>query len=411
MSSIKSGAHAPAIITMPYKSLRTIYNPTLEQRGIKVSEIVVSVLDIPDTLAKWRDVNPRDPRTKGAVAQRIVRGMLEESPEIFSVKNRGLCIVCKGRKILSSTTKKGMENKIMIELEDPEIHGLIDGGSTYELIRQNVDAIAGLDFDQLIKIEIIEGLGRENEEMIVSIVEARNSSNQVKDKTLLNARGYFDPIREVLCDWSRCVAYSEYEVGGGEEDDCSVLVEDIVALLVCMDIQNFNKDQHPVTAYGSKRRLLEYYTQHKDTTLKPLFPLLKDMLLLYEELYYSFPTIYNKSGKGYFGSLPGVKSFKNGNGHRLPFSNRSSKYGIPMALLLPAFAAFRLLLRKKANGSYAWSEDPIKAVLKQRFGQCVIKTIGDLDRDANNVNGMAKDSKNWKIVYLEAEICLQESMR
>ena len=63
---------------------------------------------------------------------------------------------------------------------------------------------------QYVKIEVIEGFGPDE---LVKLVDARNSSNQVRDESLMNLANDFDMIKAALKGepFADKIAYKEYE--------------------------------------------------------------------------------------------------------------------------------------------------------------------------------------------------------
>src|SRR4051812_9110143 len=107
-------------ISFPVTSFRKIVSPH-ELDGASTYMAVVAVKDMPEQVEEWRSINVRDPRLKSGVAREI-RASLINSPEMFFFKNRGMTIMA------DKVTFDNDSNTVALELHDPRIHGLLDGG-------------------------------------------------------------------------------------------------------------------------------------------------------------------------------------------------------------------------------------------------------------------------------------------
>ena len=77
------------------------------------------------------------------------------------------------------------EKRVELRLADPEKHGLLDGGHTYRVVTESAQALADDDDPRFVRVEIVTGFDRDT---ISDVVEARNTSNQVRDESLANLR-------------------------------------------------------------------------------------------------------------------------------------------------------------------------------------------------------------------------------
>ena len=181
-------------ITMPVRSFRRIENP-FEKDGKHMYLAVVKACDLASEFEEWREINPRDPKTTSGVAQKIA-STLREDPESFFFKNRGITLLVK------NATFDNESNGLAVELTDRSIHGLLDGGHTFAVIREAFDSLteeekaASIMNEAYVKLEILEGFPSRSE--AVEIVGARNTSTQVKDQSLDNLLQRFDTIKQVL---------------------------------------------------------------------------------------------------------------------------------------------------------------------------------------------------------------------
>src|SRR6059058_5313171 len=133
-------------------------------------------------------------------------------------------------------------------MRDREIHGLLDGGHSYRIVKESAAALPTHDAPRYVRVEFITGFDRET---ISDVVEARNTSNQVRDESLANLRQEFEPIKEVLReeDYFDQIAWSEYEeleTGKAKPVD----IRDIISYLITFDTSAFNNSTtQPLIAY------------------------------------------------------------------------------------------------------------------------------------------------------------------
>jgi hypothetical protein len=173
---------------------------------------VVDVFDLPD-LSAWRRINVRDPKETGAVPKAI-RQTLLENPNMFQFMNRGLVITAKK---VEFNTESGT---LTVLMENPEIHGLLDGGHTYKVINtycsETDRELLPADRQSFVRVELLEGFGPDQ---ISDIVEARNTSNQVKDQSLLELEKAFEGIKQEIIGtrYANLIAYKEYEIYEGTD--------------------------------------------------------------------------------------------------------------------------------------------------------------------------------------------------
>ena len=115
---------------------------TYNGKPSKIATCFVRATDVPDDFANWMDVNPRVPAQKkeraqlaGRVARRIVR-TLQETPELFALKNQGIFILVDAA---DHTNEKGGVGMLTLRLTDKGRHGIVNGGHTYFAVREAVE--------------------------------------------------------------------------------------------------------------------------------------------------------------------------------------------------------------------------------------------------------------------------------
>lgn len=385
-----------AKFTFPVVSFRHIETP-FQKQGYRDYIAVVDVHDLPD-FSGWRKINVRDPKLTGAVPKAI-RESVHGNPELFVFLNRGIVLA------VESASFNNRDSELTLSFRDPDEHGLMDGGHTYNILREERD---GLTTPQYVKLEILEGFDQDE---IPTLVDARNTSNQVRDQSLMNLQGEFEKLKKAIAGevYADLIAYKEHEVledGGSKPID----VREVIAILTCFDKANFSERIHPINAYRSKAACLQHFASHKSDYEK-IYPIAPDILELYDEIQMQLPELYNRvRGKngdvagGKFGKLTGVTTYDGKHKAQLLFTLQETKYGVPAGFVYPVLGAFRALLEEKGT-KYAWGKglNPIK-LLEGHLGETLADTIGNFALDARNPSKTGKSPLVWQACYQAAQV-------
>lgn len=385
-------------LTFPVVSFRNLDSP-FAKNGYRDYFAVVDVNALPD-LSAWRQINVRDPKLAGAVPSAIRRS-LKEKPDTFLFMNRGIVLAVDR---VSFDNSKG-RSQLSIWLSDRRLHGLLDGGHTYNIIR---DEVSDLPTPRYVRMEILEGFSVED---ITDVVDARNTSNQVRDESLMNLAGEFEKLKKALArqPYANSIAYKEYEVDA-DQNPKPIDVRDVIAILTAFDKANFGESNHPINTYRSKSVCLQHFKDHKEDYEK-IYPLAPEILRLHDEIHLQLPELYNKvRGKsggvngGRFGRLTGVTVYKGNKKGMLPFTGVETGYGVPSGFVYPILGAFRAVLKER-NRRYIWGKgiDPIR-LLQGRLGERLADTIGNFALDAQNPSKTGKSPLVWQACYQAAQV-------
>ncbi len=248
-------------------------------------------------------------------------------------------------------------------------------------------------------------------EDITDVVDARNTSNQVRDESLMNLAGAFEPLKKALQDapYFAKIAFKEFEVDS-EGNPKPIDVRELIAILTAFDRDHFNENIHPINTYRSKAACLAHFKAFQ-SSYKKIFPLAKEILALYDHIQDRLPELYNKvrgqsaglSG-GKFGRLTGVTVYGPRGHSELFFIGKKSKYGVPDGFVYPILGAFRALLEEKA-GRYLWGKglDPIE-LLNDNLGLKLADTIGNFALEAQNPSKTGKSPLVWQACYQSAQV-------
>lgn len=387
----------PTIISFPVESFRHLETP-YSKSGLRDYFAIVAVKDLPD-LDGWRQINVRDPKLRGAVPTAIRQGYRDE-PETFLFMNRGIVIAA------SKVEYDNKDSTVRLHLSEPRLHGLLDGGHSYNIVREEYSEDE--DPTRYIKLEILEGFDHEG---ITNVVDARNTSNQVKDESLLNLKGDFGDLQNALKGKSYypLIAWKEYET----DDDGTpkpIDVREIIAILTAFDRSHFDEATHPINSYRSKAACLKHFKDNKDA-YKKLYPIADDLLRLHDYVQLKLPRLYNKVrgitgevGGGRFGRLTGVTVYKGKRRAPLYFLETETEYGVPSGFVYPILGSFRSMLVENRNGHYEWAKkvDPF-ALFDGDLGERLARVIGDFALEAQNPSKTGKSPNVWQSCYVNAE--------
>lgn len=388
----------PAKLSFSVFSFRRIETPFDKTLGFRNYQAIVEVSSLPD-LTEWRRINVRSPKLTGSLTRDIRESFLEDADK-FVFLNRGLVLA------VEKADFDNVKGIVHLKLSDPDLHGLLDGGHTYEIIHRNRKDLP-IGARQYVKVEVIEGFDPDE---LVKLVDARNSSNPVRDESLMNLANEFEPIKRALEGepYADKIAYNEHDVDQDTNEAKPISIREVISYLVTMDKSNFSRTTHPINAYRSKAACLSHFKQYKKA-FEPIYPIAKDILRLWDTIHLELPPLYNNVRRergmvsgGKFGKLTGVAYLPTEK--QLDFLGGSSCYLIPAGLKYPMLGAFRALLVEK-GGRYEWGSgiDPCE-FFKGNVGADLVQTIGDFALDAQNPSKTGKSSLVWQSCYQCAEL-------
>lgn len=389
-------------LTIPVFSFRRIETPFDKRPGYRNYLAIIDVANLPD-MKDWRRINVRDPKLTGALT-RDIRDSFLQNRDTFLFLNRGLVLAVDR---VEFENDKGI---LHLVLSNPDLHGLLDGGHTYEIIKQYRSELPDLYSQaQYVKVEVIEGFDSEE---LVRLVDARNSSNQVRDESLMNLDKQFEGIKNALSTEPYCdkIAFKEWEMFQNG-DPKPISIREVISLLMTMDRRNFSAKVHPINAYRSKAACLSHFKEHQDD-FEPIYPIAAQVLRLWDFIHQELPDWYNRVraerggvARGSFGKLTGVVHIgESGTPQPLEFMEEQSRYVIPAGLKYPILGSLRALLIER-NGRYFWGKkvNPEK-LLSDGLGKDLAQTIGEFALDAQNPSKTGKSPLVWQSCYQCAEL-------
>jgi hypothetical protein len=341
------------------------------------------------------ETNPREQNLNSKVAKKIKEGFFnvkdgEASTEnpLFHLLNRGLLISA------GSADFNNHNSMLTIEMTDPWRHGLVDGGHTYRIVTSK-DGQEPL-VPQFITLEIITGV----EDDFEAIAGARNTSVQVKQKSLAELEGKLDIVHELVegTPFEKEIAYVENE-------DKPIDVENVIALLTLFHTKIHGEAQ-PWYTYSIKARTLQVYLDH-ERSYAGLAPIAPKIFQLHDHIKRTFSDYYKSVTGGSFGRLGALKEigYKDGKlSYPLYFSPRKNgdfekiAHDIPGGFVYPILGAMRVLAEPDAKGKYKWLTEPISFydTVASKLVELTMLASGEFGRNAMAVG---KSPRHWEGLY------------
>lgn len=384
------------VLTLIAEDVATMKEKTEEgffriRRWVKVN---VEELQKALLLANWTEVNPRQQNLKSKPAKEMRLTLNGDERDIFHFLNRGISISA-----LECTVKDVKDKKeVTIVLRNVNEHGIFDGGHSFKVLMDalNNSKIIG---SKHVMLEVFTGV----EDILFDLARSRNTSTQVKEKSLANLEGKFDFVKDALKN--ECF-YDN--ISWVENDDGDITISYIIQILTAFNSKLEHKSI-PKTYSGAgscETAYLREYNKNKDNMINNIYykltPLYSDIFKFVDYVLVLLPQIYNKNGyeseSGNFGKLRGITY--NPDFYPLLFSpnNKRTSYKIPNPLFFPILAAMRQLYKEDENGMYEWIINP-KTVFDDISDKLVTKVMGYYFEKNRFVNEMGKSLGLWIDTY------------
>lgn len=383
-------------------SFRKIPNPYLksDNSGEKKPEMYILICDVKDLPTDIpMGTNPRMQNEKTKVAKKIQTSLTNHTERNFYLLNRGILLSA------STVSYNNEDNIVTVAFEDLSVHGNVDGGHTYTVIKNFSDQLER--GEQFVKIEVLTGV----EDFFEQLAAARNTSVQVNDQSIAELENRFELIKDAFRNerFYNDISYKQNDVK-------RIDVSDILAIMNLFNIDRYPTDRlspMPLISYSSKKTCCDYYIEeHKkhegDQTLNPYYKMkaiMPKITELYDELEKRMPEFYKGEAIGVkkYGSITGVSMVKAGKDkYKSKFYEYDMDYSSPNGFIYPILGAFRALVVEK-NGKYDWIKDPI-LVLNELGNDLVASTI-QMSRDlGNNPNATGKNSNLWQTLFMQVKM-------
>lgn len=375
--------------------------------------------------------NPRSSKV-GSITNDIL-GSLEETPDTFPVKTKGILVGSCGY-------RDRERRRYELFFNEPDIEGILDGGHNALAIGLQILQVAGVPDDELKSVKLWEDFKEtwsNNSELIndvrkdaellaldvqvpvellvpldpsdanavdefraslLEICAARNNNAQLRAETKANQEGYFDALKELLPE------SISSDVEWKTNDGGRIKAADVIALawipLSLLDLPNDGSGRpvekpvpqniyrgkgdcvvrferlmssDAVTAAidgrGPRRRLIS-------EQVKSAFEVTADLIALHEEIYKRLPSAYNNAG-GSFGRITAVKAKNKPRATMLTkFTREPVDTLIPDGFVIPlAYGLQALMEVDRSTGEVKWRVDPMR-FLEDNFSEVVARYKG-----------------------------------
>jgi hypothetical protein len=217
--------------------------------------------------------------------------------------NRGVVVVAK--QIEYDNKSQRVRLTLHETEEEKRLYGILDGGNTTKRINLWREELNDTEAQERLSQtfvnmqvlipqlngadELSPGMG----DLLNDVKDARNTSVQVKTKSLADARENFDRLKATLIDEPYYSQISWHEGQNGPIDALQIII------LLMIYYPSFCKaaDGEPSNAYGHKERCLDAFLEYNEKEPEELarwISLLPKMLRLFDHLQSNFPTYYKE---------------------------------------------------------------------------------------------------------------------
>jgi AIPR protein len=314
---------------------------------------------------------------------------VEDSPELFHLKNRGITYICErfqyDNKLKRLTVNVPIIPRSRQDDDDAARFGIADGGHTFRVVEDAVENLTLLKAtpgwsEPHVRVHFLAG--NPDALSIEDVVEALNTSTQVKTFTLEEYRGKFEALKTAL----QSSGFDISQVAFRENEEKEWQVTEIIQRLAC-----FLKDRWRITPpssmYRAKDKALQLFLADQGGEFSKLYPVARDVITLPEFIQSSLSE-YVEGRR--LGNVRGVK--KQRKQFRREGTDYLSWYRIDGAILLPMAAAFRSLLGLRDN-VFCWKISPYDVFAK--CAQDLYDVMLGRIRRVKSATQLAFDKEYW----------------
>lgn len=394
---------------------------------VDVSELLaLEELPLSERVASASEGLPLEANLRKPITSKVYLAIcetLKDSPALFHLKNRGLYLSCE------KCWYDNRSNTLSLHMTDFEMHGILDGGHSYQAIREEAPREPGKAF---VKIFIYEGIN--DLEEYVEICTALNTSRQVSSASVAEKLGYYEDLQKALGEeLTKKVAWFDGDVaeGGKKKEPVENVLAELSIFLDQYLSATASSSESPTRAYSSKGSIVEEYaalsTKEKKSAgefgnpYRAIFPLAGKILAAHEYIQRKFPDKYNEAdddGKGgKFGRTKVSKAKKRQTSLRTgflelvypgahsasPLHGKAKKQKIPhKGLTLPVLGALRAIVARDKNGEKKFLMDPYEFL--EKHGTELFREAVDLvgRNDRGDPQKAGKNPSLWQALYKSA---------
>ncbi len=338
--------------------------------------------------------NARRPNTRKHVYKKVDESLQNISCLVntFHLKNLGIAIN-------AENVRKVGDDKYEVDLPDTEVHGVLNGGHTFDLIARRIKD-GSIPATQYVKVEVRTGVPKD---WLAEIAGGMNTALQVEDMSLDDLRGAFEWIKEDLSSESFAGAIAWSENDKGEYD-----ARDLISLLTCFDIARYQNDSgvHPVEAYEKKSKALDAFRHdfemNDGNEFKKLRAIMKDIFQLHDLIQEGFAEVHVKNGgKARSLKIMDTKPEDGKQSFHFTFSGQKSTERLQTGALYPILAAFRWMVEDDGKGAYRWRGGfgNVLKRWKETAPELARKTFERSKELGGNSNAIGKSRTHWDTLH------------
>ena len=389
-------------ITLKVQSFRRLPNPYKDTADNfpQMFYAMCDVTNLPDEFPM--DTNPREQNLKTGVAKRIRESLEAEAERNFFLLNRGILLSVK------EVTYTNASNELCLVFEDSDVHGNVDGGHTYKIIKELKNKVT--PGTQFVKLEILTGV----EDIFTKLASARNTSVQVQIKSIAELEKRFEIIKSIVQQDAIIADRLSFKQNEGGEIDISEILA-ILNLFNLYEYPNNQTENYPIQSYSGNAKCTErYINTHKElgesieNHYVKMTTILPDILKLYNKLEIKMSDYYAEGNQGgRYGGVKGVSGKSGGQKYFSKIYGQEMDFSTPTGFIYPILGAFRSLVKIKEDGYYDWAIDPFATM--DKLGKDLVCTTVDRSRSlGNNPQSVGKDRGHWRTLYITVKMHLME---
>ncbi|PFB23621.1 hypothetical protein [Bacillus cereus] len=340
--------------------------------------------DLPDAFPT--NPNPRPANIELLTYREVADSFLNQNgatPYTFHLKNKGLDIVAQ--------YVKQLEKADHYEIGFNDNEGLANGHHTFKIMKKH----AKKNNEQFVFVKVTTNVPAD---FIPEMANGLNTSVQVHLESILNKKGAFDWIKEVVADET----YAN-EISYVENERKAVNVLELISILTIFNIDlHEGIEKHPKYTYSARAKCLKLYEDYTDS-YKQLTPILKDILILHDTIKEQGPVVHREQGGK---NTIGYIETRERTPVQLIFINKKSSEFLSKGALFPILAAFRWFITKdEKTGLYKWKNKggfmDIIAIWDEH-GKHLMNAIKDsYNAVGKDPNALGKNNVTWSSAYSE----------
>lgn len=378
---------------------------------IRASELVANL-----DLDKWLKVNPRVPNrnSKEVLTGHVVKGIrqtLQGSPTDFAIKNQGLFLLVARTSPYERLTQGG---RLTLTLDDPDSHGLCNGGHSYAAIREYAED-ASADTSTLneawVRLHIFEGI---ESEKVTIMAEGLNVSKQVDNPSLMNLEGRFEDIKQILKGklGANEIAYHQGHSG-------AYYITEIMRAMMFFNRERYNDRQHPSSLYRQQSQMIEMFRADSNDEKGPspialIIPHIHEILMLMDKIAKETPAAAKRLKPAFEMGRMVASNRKNGpragsdanKNTKLHFIDEHMSLKVPNGWLMVMLAAFRANVDwDLKNSKFAWKV-PLEKLLPEVIDDLVRVCVQEYRDNKIRPDEIARNPSVYEQCYVRVELKL-----